>query len=29
MLYFRRRFSDLVLTLKQRRDSDVAFLKKI
>ena len=25
-LHFRRRFSDLVLTLQQRRDSDVVFL---
>ena len=28
-LCFRRRFPDLVLTLKQRRDSDVSFLMKI
>ena len=28
-LCFRRRFSDLVLTLQQRRDSDVVFLTKI
>ena len=29
MLCFPRRFSDLVLTLQQRRDSDVVFLTKI
>ena len=28
-LCFRRRFSNLVLTLQQRRDSDVVFLMKI
>ena len=28
-LCFQRRFSDLVLTLQQPRDSDVAFLTKI
>ena len=29
MLGFQRRFSDLVLTLQQRPDSDVVFLTKI